>query len=159
MNWDAVGAIAELTGAIGVIASLLYLAGQVRSSNRASLVNAKLENTRLLDNYVDFLLHNPQLHDLWRKGHDDYSALAANEVRPFTNLTVKAFYFFSAAFFQRDHGLLPETAYAEQKAILHVWLSGKGVVHWWDEMGSNMFGEDFVAYVNAEIESLGTRNP
>jgi len=26
MNWDAIGAIAELLGAVGVIASLVYLA-------------------------------------------------------------------------------------------------------------------------------------
>jgi hypothetical protein len=29
MNWDAIGAIAELLGAIGVIASLIYLARQI----------------------------------------------------------------------------------------------------------------------------------
>ena len=39
MNWDAVGAIAELLGAIGVIGSLIYLATQVRSSNLASQVD------------------------------------------------------------------------------------------------------------------------
>ena len=32
MNWDAIGAIAELLGAIGVIASLIYLATQVRQN-------------------------------------------------------------------------------------------------------------------------------
>ncbi len=32
MNWDAVGAIAELLGAVGVIGSLVYLATQVRQS-------------------------------------------------------------------------------------------------------------------------------
>jgi hypothetical protein len=32
MNWEAVGAIAELLGAIGVIASLVYLAIQIRMS-------------------------------------------------------------------------------------------------------------------------------
>lgn len=31
MNWDALGAIAELVGAIAVVASLLYLAVQVRA--------------------------------------------------------------------------------------------------------------------------------
>ena len=29
MNWDAIGAIAELLGAVGVIASLVYLATQI----------------------------------------------------------------------------------------------------------------------------------
>ena len=32
MNWDAIGAIAELLGAIGVIASLVYLGSQIRQS-------------------------------------------------------------------------------------------------------------------------------
>ena len=30
MNWEAIGAVAELLGAIGVIVSLMYLASQVR---------------------------------------------------------------------------------------------------------------------------------
>jgi len=34
MDWDAIGAIAELAGAIGVIASLLYLATQIRQNSR-----------------------------------------------------------------------------------------------------------------------------
>ena len=29
MNWEAIGAVAELLGAIGVIASLIYLATQI----------------------------------------------------------------------------------------------------------------------------------
>ncbi len=35
MNWDAIGAIAELLGAIGVIASLVYLATQIRQNTRS----------------------------------------------------------------------------------------------------------------------------
>jgi len=33
MNWEAVGAIGEITGAFGVIVTLLYLALQIRSNN------------------------------------------------------------------------------------------------------------------------------
>ncbi len=38
MNWDAIGAIAELLGAVGVIASLVYLATQIRGSREATKV-------------------------------------------------------------------------------------------------------------------------
>lgn len=34
LNWDAVGSVAESVGAFGVIASLIYLAFQVRASTR-----------------------------------------------------------------------------------------------------------------------------
>ena len=40
MNWDAIGAIAETLGAVGVIASLAYLAGQVRDSRRSLRASA-----------------------------------------------------------------------------------------------------------------------
>lgn len=35
MNWDAVGAIAELLGAIGVILSLIYLSVQIRQNTHS----------------------------------------------------------------------------------------------------------------------------
>ena len=33
MNWEAIGAIGELAGAIAVVATLFYLARQIRQSN------------------------------------------------------------------------------------------------------------------------------
>ena len=41
MNWEAIGAIAELLGAFGVIASLIYLATQIRQNSR-QLMGASL---------------------------------------------------------------------------------------------------------------------
>jgi len=35
MNWEAIGAVGEVAGAIGVIATLLYLAAQIRQNTRA----------------------------------------------------------------------------------------------------------------------------
>ena len=35
MNWEAIGAIGEVAGAIGVVASLFYLAFQIRVNNKA----------------------------------------------------------------------------------------------------------------------------
>ena len=46
VNWEVIGAISGVIGAAGVVASLLYLAVQVRTSNRASAVQAKLELIR-----------------------------------------------------------------------------------------------------------------
>jgi hypothetical protein len=40
MNWDAIGAVAELLGAIGVIASLIYVATQIRRNTSAENANA-----------------------------------------------------------------------------------------------------------------------
>jgi len=34
MNWEAIGAIGEIAGALAVVASLIYLATQIRQSNK-----------------------------------------------------------------------------------------------------------------------------
>ena len=40
MNWDAIGAIGEMLGAVAVVVSLIYLAQQVRTSNRLARAEA-----------------------------------------------------------------------------------------------------------------------
>ena len=40
MNWDAIGAIGEIVGAVAVVASLLYLAVQTRANAKALRANA-----------------------------------------------------------------------------------------------------------------------
>jgi hypothetical protein len=51
MNWDAVGAVAELAGALAVIATLAYLAVQLRQNSallKASIATASRESTNQL---------------------------------------------------------------------------------------------------------------
>ncbi len=35
MNWDAIGAIGEILGALGVLVTLVYLATQIRENTRS----------------------------------------------------------------------------------------------------------------------------
>lgn len=46
MNWEAIGAVGEFTGAIAVVASLIYLAIQVRQSKASSEREAAFEMIR-----------------------------------------------------------------------------------------------------------------
>ena len=51
MNWDAVAAIAELAGAVAVVATLVYLSIQLRQNSallKASLATASRESTNQL---------------------------------------------------------------------------------------------------------------
>ena len=45
MNWEVAGAISEILSAIGVVATLLYLAGQTKTNTRAIEVSAAREIT------------------------------------------------------------------------------------------------------------------
>lgn len=41
MTWDAIGAIGEIVGAIAVVASLIYLASQIRNQNNIALRDSR----------------------------------------------------------------------------------------------------------------------
>ena len=43
LNWEAIGVIAEVVGAVGVVVSLVYLAVQVRSNTRALKADSSFE--------------------------------------------------------------------------------------------------------------------
>ena len=53
MNWDAVGAIAEGMGALGVVATLAYLAVQIRHATAASRTSAFHEMAEASANFND----------------------------------------------------------------------------------------------------------
>ncbi|MFZ0486862.1 MAG: hypothetical protein WAL83_07675 [Arenicellales bacterium] len=127
MNWDATAAIGQVLGAIGVIASLLYLAAQERQNNRASAVEAKLTSTQLLSAFIDDLISDPELMDVWLNGRKVLGALNDRDRFRFPNMCLKAFWFFSAAQFQLRIGTLREDDWTEFHAVVRFWLEGKGV--------------------------------
>ena len=42
MNWDAIGAIAEILGAVSVLATLIYLAHQIKQSNKIATASSEI---------------------------------------------------------------------------------------------------------------------
>ena len=96
MNWDAVGAIAELLGAIGVIGSLIYVASQVRASTVASKVESKLRLTQNMVDYDDLLISSPELNKIMTDGRKSIETLSKSEYLQFSNLALKACWYLSS---------------------------------------------------------------
>ena len=154
MNWDALGSIAELVGAIGVIGSLLYLAGQVRMSARASAVESKLESTALLCNFIDSLINDRDLKDLQMRGIADIDSLTKEEYIRFSDMCMKAFWMFSASYFQYESGTITEDDFHETRAVMRYWLRGRGCRMWWEKFGRIALSPGFARFIDAEIDLL-----
>jgi hypothetical protein len=154
MSWEAIAAIGQMLGALGVIASLLYLATQVRQNNRASAVAAKLASTQLLSEFVDSLIADPELMDVWLRGREDLESLNDVEHFRFMNMCLKAFWFFSAAQFQLRAGTPQEEDWAEFYSVIRFCREGKGVRVWWQKTGRTRFGKSFSLFIDREIVSL-----
>jgi hypothetical protein len=74
MNWDAIGALAELAGALGVIASLVYLAIQIRQNTRSAREAAWHSVLRDLQQFRSLIAQDPEVARVYRDGLRDYTA-------------------------------------------------------------------------------------
>jgi len=151
MNWGAIGAVGEVVGAAGVIASLLYLAVQVRASTRALAVEAKLASTRMYTDFIGSLIESPERDDLLQRGRRSLESFSSEDYRRFSNLALQAFSFFSAIHFQFRQGTLSEPDWFEVRAIVQFWVRGPGCQQWWERVGKHMLGVDFAAFIESEM--------
>ena len=68
MNWEAIGAVGEILGAIAVIATLIYVATQVKDSARAARSAAVTDATSAMQAFYQELGSNPQACELFLEG-------------------------------------------------------------------------------------------
>jgi hypothetical protein len=151
MNWEAISAISETLAAVGVIASLIYLASQLRNNAVASAVEAKLTMTRFLTDFNRDLINNPELYDLWDRGGRDLDSLERIEFIRFSNLNLNAFWFFSAGHFQKRAGTLDDDDFYEMESIMGFWIARPGVQEWWNRYGHDRYNRHFVDYIETRI--------
>jgi hypothetical protein len=84
MNWEAIGAVVEIAGAFGVIATLIFLGVQIRQSSMATMAatfDAILAEWRQLER-SSFIEH-PENIRVFADGLKDYTSLELNDQRLF----------------------------------------------------------------------------
>jgi hypothetical protein len=89
MNWDAIGAIAEVVGAAGVIITLLYLALQIRRSNQLANVESNRFAEQATDLPIMAIVQNPEVAKIFRVGLADRESLSSDDCLRFDMLMGK----------------------------------------------------------------------
>ena len=89
MNWEAIGAIAELIGAAAVFISLVYLAVQIRDSKKSDQIIAAAQAASAVDQWIGQFVRDAELCDLYRRGATDYESLSHEEKNRFGWLIVQ----------------------------------------------------------------------
>jgi len=146
MNWDAIGAIGEILGALAVVTSLLYLATQIRGQNREAKVAAVHDISQALGNHVS-QLQDPEKAELLveaMSGWDDFSP--TSRLR-FIGFFIPALRIFEDGYFQWRQGRLEEATWNTMIAQLTDFMDNEGARKCW-EMRKHQFREDFVCYVD-----------
>jgi hypothetical protein len=83
MNWDAIGAIGELTGALAVVVSVIYLALQIRNNTQATMVTVVQDTIDEFANLDRLVASTPDLAHIILRGRASISNLSAEELLRF----------------------------------------------------------------------------
>jgi hypothetical protein len=157
VNWDAIGALAELFGAFGVIASLGYLGVQIRQNTTALRGNAHEVAVEHLTTVLQSLSTNPNLAQLLSRGSQDYSSLSYDERLQFGSYWASAFIGAEASLLQWKRGNLDEAVWQRDLSTIRPWLSSPGVREWYSR-NSIEFTPEFAALVEREAEKETRRS-
>ena len=159
MNWEALGAVAELVGALGVIVSLVYLAKQIKanSDNISHNTEALLSSGDIGSNRIVLELYGPQsisgeLAELTLKGHASFESLNAVEQYRYSMVLRSMFESHQTFFVQTQKGSARKETWDYYERTFAQLCSLPGVIHWWRENGDK-FNSGFAEYINDKMTS------
>ena len=151
MNWDAIGAVGELLGAVAVVASLGYLAIQVRqntSSIHATLFDA---TSRASSDLLMRLALDREAMSMVFSGFGNYETLEGEERFRFNFVFIAFFNMYETLYYHRERGMVPEELWQSRIARMHAFLAIEGVAAWW-ENNRSLFEPRFRDFVNASLD-------
>ena len=152
MNWDAIGAIGEIVGALAVVMTLIYLAVQIKQNSRVSRSVAiqGWATTSALEKSVIFT--DPEFAAFLLKGSSDYDQLDPTEKLRYRNYAIQVINSFELLYFQWQNGTIDKTYFlGKEESYLHS-IQQKGFRRVWEQSATQQWDPRFIKYVNERVE-------
>ena len=118
MNWDAISAIAEIIGAVVVVASLIYVGRQVSQNTAMMRVGAASESMERDYDLVLPLIESPELTEIWLKGDHRLDELSEADRQRLLFFERRALTLWHHNYQLRTQGLMPDATWHNQNWII-----------------------------------------
>jgi hypothetical protein len=147
MTIEQIGSIGEVAAALATIATLFYLAGQIRQNTRATRAASFHGVTDSMNHVNVAVAQSPQLTQVWTTGVADRASLTDEERHQFDLLLLSYFHVFETVHYQARMGSGEgDLRVAEERSLLFL-LSNQGVWEWWTE-NPYAYGPEFRDYIS-----------
>ncbi len=146
MNWTAIGAVGELLGAIGVIASLLYLAKQMRNGAQDARRAAAQAVFSKMSKVFETTSSNPQLAGVFLRGTKALSSLSPEEAIQFSSLLLTVTRPYEELLHYKHAGEVEDWVWESVELLTLPILTTPGGLEWWAKRRS-WFTSEFQAHV------------
>jgi hypothetical protein len=155
MNWDAVGAVAELLGALGVIITLAYLATQIRQNTQTVRAQGAASQFSAQSSVGLLLAQDDVISELYFRGLERFSSLSDAEKRRFLSTIGLHVSGLQQSFYLRQEQALSDDQWDQVERDIH-WLSAKeGFIAYMQQYGPQ-YSPNFQHHVDEQIRSSQT---
>lgn len=151
MNWEAVGAVAELLGSITILVTLIYLSIQTRSISKQSQAEARY-------NFVDAsaeinmtIAQSKEAASVWRRGLESIKSLDEDETMQFLMFMGQYANLWSVMHQLYEEKLVPEAQWRVVRSDIASILKSDGGRYFWGYGGAKAFDESFAEFVENEL--------
>lgn len=148
-DWGAVG---EMLGAIATVATLIYLAIQIKA--HTSLAKRQALDTVLEKAAAWYaqLNTNPELLDIYLEGRTEFESFDERKQFRYHTMITPLFVTFEGGLeHAKDGAVKPELVEAIHAAIARE-LESPGASAWWDTFGRQQFSKDFANLVDSLVK-------
>ena len=130
MNWEAIGAIGEIAGALAVVITLLFLSKQVREASKQIAVSSAHDaNTLYSDAFWPIYNNEHNLH-IWVRGHKDPSQLSEEEFEVYKLFMTRLMAVYDSVVEYHDQGVLSEERFQTYTTFTIQFLETPGGIAW-----------------------------
>ena len=148
MSWDAIAAVGELLGALGVIISLIYLGTQVRGSAAQTRHAAARSVLSQLNASLREVAAAPSLSGAYHKATNGLSNLDSDSEA----MQLSAFYLsmvrpYEELFHYHRTGAVDDWAWSSAHSLLESMAKTPGFADWW-QARAEWFTPDFRAHID-----------
>ena len=155
MNWEAIGAMGELGGAVAVVVTLVYLAIQIRQNTASVKSNTFQSVSDSFNTWALQIIGDPEVAKLYDCGLTDYDSLERIDRVRFFLLMSAQFRNYENIYYQHRQATLDREVWPARRDAMVEFLVHPGVQRWWRRRGG-FFGESFRAFVDAELAKVAS---
>jgi hypothetical protein len=150
MNWDAIGAIGEVVGAVAVFITLVYLTLQIRQNTRSVKAAAVQSVMSSASSTYSALAYDAEMSRIYWDGLNDFKSLPHDERRRFATYMASTLKPVESMLVQTRLGTLDYDDWEGDRRELVRHFSQPGMRTWW-EKGEAAFGSELVEFIKRDI--------
>lgn len=155
---EALGNIGDLLGGIGVVITLIYLAGQIRQNTRSIRASAFQAAQRDIADKIDSLSNDPELIRIYFDGNHNFESFSKDDRRRYATFMSGWLRRYETLLYQTHLGNIDREQWEGVLTELRTAFKYSGARAWWAQAGDS-FNRELRDFVESEFFPHEPRDP